>query len=174
MKEQFLKRYESDVQTIARQYIHVGEPLEDMLQDGREAVIMAAISLSDQNLPNLDEEVRRMIRQYICRALREHGYTLRIPRRLAEKSNHHPVIGLSECKEVQELADMAELSSETLLSAVDGLSPKQQTVIRLSFGLEGNKRLDTQTLAQQMGIGQNAVQHLRKRALKKLKNVLKN
>lgn len=168
-KELYLQRYESDVEAIAGQYKHVGEPLEDMLQDGREAVIRAAIELKCDPCEAVDEQVRGMIRTFICKALREHGYTVRVPRRIAEETNHHPVMGLSESKEVWELAEATETDYETLLQAVERLSPKQQTLIRLLYGQEDAKKTDSKAVAQQMGIGQNAVQHLRRRTLRRLR-----
>lgn len=171
-KELFIKRYEPDVQAIARQYLHVGEPLEDMLQDGREGVIMAAINMPDTMPEDVDEQVRCTIRQYICRALREHGYTLRLPRRLAEKWDHHPVIGLDECKKLQDMEDTPPLTAEAIWMSVEQLSTQQQKVTKLLFGLDSETAMDSKQTAQQMGIGQCAVQHLQRRALRNLKQLI--
>lgn len=171
-KELFLKRYERDVEAIAYQYKHVGEPMEDMLQDGREGVIHAAIQLNCDPCEAVDEQVREMIRSFICKALKEHGYTLRLPRRIAEVTNHHPVIGLNECKEVWELQETTETDYTVLMQALERLSPRQQTLIRLLYESDNETKPDCKAVAKQMGIGPNAVQHLRRRTLRRLRENL--
>lgn len=179
-KELFLIRYENDLHTIARQYLRIGEPLEDMLQDGRIGILWAFDNPPTSDC-SIDEWVRQAIRKHITDALRHHAYTLQMPRRLAETSNHHPVIPLDECPEARQIPDctdamhLSDCTDHTyipLYEAISKLPQRQQIVIRLTYGLDGNAPLDTPHIARLLRITPNAVHHIRHRALQSLRSML--
>lgn len=167
-QEQFLQQYESSVDAIARQYLRIGEPLEDMLQDGRIGVLWAFANLHLCTAANPDKWVRTIIRRHITQSLREHGYTVQVPRRQAEETNHRPVLPIDECPQVQDIIDDAQPRYQRLYEAIDQLPEAQRRIILLRFGLDGNPAMRSQQVADHLGISQNAVQHIRRYALDNL------
>lgn len=183
-KTEIIKEYEYIVVRIASQYERVGEPMEDMLQDGRIGLLWAAEHYQEAWKKSFESYAAGCVRHEICAALKEHGYTVKVPRRVAEETDHHPVIGLSECKEIASEEDdvwrSAELGNraegergsryERLYAAIDQLTEKQQVVIRELYGLEGRKRKSVKRLAREMGMTVQAVYGLHDRSIRQLRD----
>lgn len=193
-KTEIIKEYEYIVVRIASQYERVGEPMEDMMQDGRIGLLWAAEHYQKNWKKSFESYAAGCVRHEICASLKEHGYTVKVPRRVAEETDHHPVIGLSECKEIaseeEGIGRSAELGNraegreiygaedekgsryERLYAAIDQLTEKQQVVIRELYGLEGRKRKDVKRLAREMGIEACSIYDMQERTLAKLKRML--
>ncbi|MBI4240336.1 MAG: RNA polymerase sigma factor RpoD/SigA [Candidatus Rokubacteria bacterium] len=84
------------------------------------------------------------------------------PRDLVEDrplSSYNPLSGL-----LKERADLARL--------LDALSDKEQTVLRLQFGLDGAEPMTLEAIGQQMGLTRERVRQIEAVALKKLRELL--
>lgn len=171
-KTEIIKEYEYIVVRIASQYERVGEPMEDMLQDGRIGLLWAAEHYQEVWQQSFESYAEACVRHEISKALREHGYTVKVPRRVAEATDHHPVIGLEACKEIASEESEGDSRYERLYTAIDQLTKKQREVILNLYGLEGRKRKRVKSVAREMRVEACSVYDLQERTLAKLKRLL--
>lgn len=177
-KMEIIKEYEYIVVRIASQYERVGEPMEDMLQDGWIGLLWAAEHYQEAWKKSFESYAAACVRHEICTALKEHGYTVKVPRRVAEETDHHPVVGIETCQEMasEEGYDYGEGDGgaryERLYAAIDQLTEKQREVILDLYGLEGRKKKSVKRVAREMGVEACSVYDLQERTLAKLKQLL--
>lgn len=171
-KTEIIKEYEYIVVRIASQYERVGEPMEDMLQDGRIGLLWAAEHYQEVWQQSFESYAEACVRHEISKALREHGYTVKVPRRVAEETDHHPVIGLEACKEVASEESEGDIRYERLYTAIDQLTKKQREVILNLYGLEGRKRKRVKSVAREMRMTVQAIYGLQERSVTQLQITL--
>lgn len=173
-KMEIIKEYEYIVVRIASQYERVGEPMEDMLQDGRIGLLWAAEHYREEWKKTFESYAAGCVRHEICAALKEHGYTVKVPRRVAEETDHHPVVGLEACKEIaSEESENDGSRYERLYAAVDTLTRKQRVVIQELYGLEGVKRKSVKRFAREHGMSVQAVYGLHDRSINQMEMTLR-
>jgi RNA polymerase sporulation-specific sigma factor len=58
----------------------------------------------------------------------------------------------------------------TIEEAVNKLSPREQTIIRLRFGLGGGKEMTQKEVADHLGISQSYISRLEKKIIERLRD----
>jgi len=74
----------------------------------------------------------------------------------------------SQDPDTDDMLDRESLRTD-LISCLGQLSPRDQHVIRLSFGLDGNEPLDFDTIGEMLGISHERVRQIRERAILKMR-----
>jgi RNA polymerase primary sigma factor len=67
----------------------------------------------------------------------------------------------------------ARLLSETVRGALDSLEERDATVLRLYFGLEGEREHTLEEIGNMLGVTRERIRQLRDRALRRLKDGIK-
>ena len=63
-----------------------------------------------------------------------------------------------------------DAEKQLLVSALSRLSPREQTIMKMRFGLGGGREMTQKEVADQLGISQSYISRLEKRILSRLQN----
>lgn len=160
---------------IARRFENTGVNLEDLISIGTIGLIKAVNTFrTDKNI-KLATYASRCIENEILMYLRKNSNTR------TEVSFDEPlntdwdgkelllsdVMGTEEDVVMQPLE--ADVDRQLLHSAVAKLSPREQDIISLRFGLGGRKELTQKEVADRLGISQSYISRLEKRIILRLR-----
>jgi RNA polymerase sigma factor (sigma-70 family) len=169
------------VVNIARQYLRPDVEMLDLIQEGNIGLITAV----DKFDPNMGNRLSRLamfwVQKYMLRFLRDlqeenlsldmqisnHTETLLLSDTIEDKGNR---IGDQTIKNIETLMEHKELQ-EHLGTLLNQLTPHEQQVLQLLYGLNGNPTMERREIAQMMGVQIDQVSRIKTRALKRLKNL---
>ncbi|MBE7076158.1 MAG: sigma-70 family RNA polymerase sigma factor [Clostridiales bacterium] len=163
---------------IAKKFENTGIELEDLISIGVIGLIKAVRTYSlDKNI-KLATYASRCIENEILMQLRKNS------RRRTEVSLDEPLSSDGEGNELL-LADIiavdedsvtknveAEAEKKELLQAISRLERREQTIMYMRFGLDGNEEKTQKEVADMMGISQSYISRIEKKILVKLRKNL--
>ena len=160
---------------IAKRFDNTGINIEDLISIGTIGLIKAVNTFrADKNI-KLATYASRCIENEILMYLRKHSNT-RVEVSFDEPLNTDwdgkelllsDVMGTEEDVVMQPLE--ADVDRQLLHSAVAKLSPREQDIISLRFGLGGRKELTQKEVADRLGISQSYISRLEKRIILRLR-----
>ena len=160
---------------ISKKFENTGIGIEDLISIGTIGLIKAVNTFrADKNI-KLATYASRCIENEILMYIRKTG------NQRAELSIDEPlnvdwdgnelllsdVLGSDEDSVYRHLEQDEDL--RMLRSAVDGLSPREQEIIRMRYGLSGYKERTQKEVADLLGISQSYISRLEKRIIRELK-----
>ena len=151
---------------IAKRFDNTGINIEDLISIGTIGLIKAVNTFrTDKNI-KLATYASRCIENEILMYLRKNSNTR------TEVSFDEPLNTDWDGKELL-LSDVMgteeDVDRQLLHSAVAKLSPREQDIISLRFGLGGRKELTQKEVADQLGISQSYISRLEKRIILRLR-----
>lgn len=160
---------------IAKKYEKAGREADDLISIGSIGLIKAVstfdmnkgVPLSSYASRCIENEMLMSIRQERRRA---HEISLNDPIGTDGDGNDIALIDLIGT-DADQVADavFSRLAADDILKAVqETLTEREQTVIRLRFGLLGGYRMPQREVAELMGISRSYISRIEKRALQKL------
>ncbi len=160
---------------IAKRFDNTGINIEDLISIGTIGLIKAVNTFrTDKNI-KLATYASRCIENEILMYLRKNSNT-RVEVSFDEPLNTDwdgkelllsDVMGTEEDVVMQPLE--ADVDRQLLHSAVAKLSPREQDIISLRFGLGGRKELTQKEVADRLGISQSYISRLEKRIILRLR-----
>ena len=160
---------------IAKKFDNTGFCIEDLISIGTIGLIKAINTFNPEKNIKLATYASRCIENEILMFLRK-NLSLKTEISIDEPLNIDwdgnelllsDVIGTDEDIVHRRLEDRAE--KEMLLSAMKKLSPREQNIMNMRFGLFGNKEKTQKEVADILGISQSYISRLEKRIINKLK-----
>lgn len=173
-KDQLIEHNLRLVAHVARKYQNTGEDFEDLISIGCIGLIKAVDSF---------EENKGALATYACRCIdNELLMYFRSKRKISrEVSLYEPIGQDKEGNEIylmdvvahnqQEIGKQLELSEDIkrLYQVIDEtLTGREKEIIRLRFGLSGNRGLTQSQVGKVFGISRSFVSRLEKRAIRKI------
>ena len=164
---------------VSRKFENTGITLEDLVSIGSIGLIKAINTFNvDKNI-KLATYASRCIENEILMFLRK------IHNQRTEISLNEPlntdwdgnelllsdVLGTDSDEVYKNIEDTVD--KELLMTSVEKLSPREQEILRLRFGLTGNEEKTQKEVADMLGISQSYISRLEKRIIEKLKKEIK-
>lgn len=165
---------------IAKRFENTGINIEDLISIGTIGLMKAVGSFDAAKRIKLATYASRCIENEILMYIRKNNA------RRGEVSIDEPlhvdwdgnklllgdVLGTDADMLCRRLEDAEE--RKLMRKAVEGLSPRERTIIDLRFGLEGEKELTQKEVADLLGISQSYISRLEKKIILRLKKELVN
>jgi RNA polymerase sigma factor (sigma-70 family) len=180
-RNQLIQAHLRLVVNIARQHLRAGVEMLDLIQEGNIGLIQA-VDLFDPTQGNrLSSLAMFWVQKYILRFLRDlqeenlsldmqisdYTETLLLSDTIEDKGNR---MGDQTIKNIETIMEHKELQ-EHLGTLQNQLTPHEQQVLQLLYGLNGNPTMERREIAQVMGVQIDQVSRIKTRALKRLKNL---
>ena len=180
-RNQLIQAHLRLVVNIARQHLRAGVEMLDLIQEGNIGLI-TAVDKFDPNMGNrLSSLAMFWVQKYILRFLRnlqeenlsldmqisDSTETLLLSDTIEDKGNR---MGDQTIKNIETIMEHKELQ-EHLGTLLNQLTPHEQQVLQLLYGLNGNPTMERREIAKVMGVQIDQVSRIKTRALKRLKNL---
>ncbi len=159
---------------IARKFENTGVMLEDLISIGTIGLIKAVNTFDPQKKIKLATYASRCIENEVLMFLRRHSRTklevsLDEPLKTDWDGNElllSDVLGTDADTVYRSLEETAE--KQMLFAALSHLSPREQKIMNLRFGLSGQPEMTQKEVADVLGISQSYISRLEKRILQRL------
>lgn len=160
---------------IAKKFSSTGLELEDLISIGAIGLIKAVKTFNyDKNI-KLATYASRCIENEILMQLRKTSkqkieVSLEEPLKLDSEGNELLLADLlfdEDCNVAENLEQDAD--KQILLSAINKLAEREQEIMRLRFGLNGQDELTQKEVADLLGISQSYISRIEKKILNKIK-----
>lgn len=164
---------------IVKKYQYAEEDVEDLISIGTIGLIKAVTTFDSKKGNRLATYAARCIDNELLMMLRSKKKTAR------EVSLYEPIGNDTEGNELNlmdvleyrdfdviEQMDFIENSKKMYRYFLDALTEREQTIIRLRYGLFGHTEVTQKEIAGQLGISRSYVSRIEKRALEKLRTAL--
>lgn len=163
---------------IARKFENTGVMLEDLISIGTIGLIKAVNTFDPTKKIKLATYASRCIENEVLMFLRRHSRTklevsLDEPLKTDWDGNElllSDVLGTDPDMVSRGIEENAE--RQMLFSALSHLSPREQQIMDLRFGLHGHKELTQKEVADILGISQSYISRLEKRIIARLRREL--
>ncbi len=180
-RNQLIQAHLRLVVNIARQHLRAGVEMLDLIQEGNIGLI-TAVDKFDPNMGNrLSSLAMFWVQKYMLRFLRDlqeenvsldmqisdSTETLLLSDTIEDKGNR---MGDQTIKNIETIMEHKELQ-EHLGTLLNQLTPHEQQVLQLLYGLNGNPTMERREIAKVMGVQIDQVSRIKTRALKRLKNL---
>ena len=180
-REQLIHALLRMVVNIARQYLRPGVELLDLIQEGNIGLIRAVDMFDPAQGTRLGTLARFWVEKYILRFLRneqedlvsldmqisDHTETLLLSDSIEDKGN---MMGDQTIKNIETIMEYNELQ-EHLGTLLNQLTPHEQQVLQLLYGLNGNPTMERSEIAKVLSVNADQVSRIKTRALKRLKKL---
>ncbi len=159
---------------IARKFENTGVMLEDLISIGTIGLIKAVNTFDPQKKIKLATYASRCIENEVLMFLRRHSRTklevsLDEPLKTDWDGNElllSDVLGTDADTVYRSLEETAE--KQMLFAALSHLTPREQKIMNLRFGLSGQPEMTQKEVADVLGISQSYISRLEKRILQRL------
>ena len=160
---------------LAKRFENTGVNLEDLISIGTIGLIKAVNTFNSEKRIKLATYASRCIENEILMHLRKAG-SQRTELSIDEPLNTDwdgnelllsDILGTDEDEVCRPLEDDAE--RRVLLEAVERLEGREREIIRLRFGLDGQREYTQKEVADMLGISQSYISRLEKRILTRLR-----
>ena len=182
-REQLIHAHLLMVVNIARQYQRPNVEMLDLIQEGNIGLIKAVDMFDPAKGNRLSTLARFWVEKYILRFLRdeqeeiisldteisESGETLLLSDTIADKAT---LLGDPSFKNFDSVMEHEELK-ELLAAQLVKLSPNEQEVLRLIFGLQGYPSMTREEISKVLSIQTDQISRIKTRALRRLKEMIK-
>lgn len=182
-REQLIHAHLRMVINIARQYQRPDVEMLDLIQEGNIGLIKAVDMFDPAKGNRLNTLARFWVEKYILRFLRdeqeeiisldteisEAGETLLLSDTIADKAT---LLGDPSFKNIDSVMEHEELK-ELLAAQLVKLSPNEQEVLRLIFGLQGYPSMTREEISKILSIQTDQISRIKTRALKRMKQWIK-
>ena len=182
-REQLIHAHLLMVVNIARQYQRPDVEMLDLIQEGNIGLIKAVDMFDPAKGNRLSTLARFWVEKYILRFLRdeqeeiisldteisESGETLLLSDTIADKAT---LLGDPSFKNIDSVMEHEELK-ELLAAQLVKLSPNEQEVLRLIFGLQGYPSMTREEISKVLNIQMDQISRIKTRALRRLKEMIK-
>lgn len=182
-REQLIHAHLLMVVNIARQYLRPQVEFLDLIQEGNIGLIKAVDMFDPAKGNRLSTLARFWVEKHILRFLRdeqeeiisldteisESGETLLLSDTIADKAT---LLGDPSFKNIDSVMEHEELK-ELLAAQLVKLSPNEQEVLRLIFGLQGYPSMTREEISKILSIQTDQISRIKTRALKRLKEMIK-
>ena len=182
-REQLIHAHLRMVINIARQYQRPDVEMLDLIQEGNIGLIKAVDMFDPAKGNRLSTLARFWVEKYILRFLRdeqeeiisldteigESGETLLLSDTIADKAT---LLGDPSFKNIDSVMEHEELK-ELLAAQLVKLSPNEQQVLRLLYGIDGYPAMERKDIARVMSIQIDQISRIKTRALKRMKQWIK-
>ena len=182
-REQLIHAHLLMVVNIARQYLRPQVEFLDLIQEGNIGLIKAVDMFDPAKGNRLSTLARFWVEKYILRFLRdeqeeiisldteisESGETLLLSDTIADKAT---LLGDPSFKNIDSVMEHEELK-ELLAAQLVKLSPNEQQVLRLLYGIDGYPAMERKDIARVMSIQIDQISRIKTRALRHLKTAMK-
>ena len=161
---------------IARKFESSGAGIEDLISIGTIGLVKAVNTFSPERSIKLATYASRCIENEILMYLRKTGsakmeVSIDEPLNVDWDGNElllSDVLGTENDLVSRGIEEDAE--KQLLGSALSRLSPREQTIMKMRFGLGGGREMTQKEVADQLGISQSYISRLEKRILSRLQN----
>ena len=182
-RNQLIQSHLRMVVNIARQYLRPGVELLDLIQEGNIGLIKAVDMFDPTQGSRLSSLAKFWIEKYILRFLRnepelpisldmdisDEGETLLLSDTIADRDT---LLGDQCYQRIDQMIDQQELKTQ-LMTLLGRLSPNEQQVLQLLYGLDGYPAMERKDIARVMGIQIDQISRIKTRALRYLKTGMK-
>lgn len=182
-RKQLIEAYLIVPVNIARQNLRPGVDMMDLIQEGNIGLIKAVDMFDPAKGNRLSTLARFWVEKYILRFLRneqeeiisldteisESGETLLLSDTIADKAT---LLGDPSFKNIDSVMEHEELK-ELLAAQLVKLSPNEQQVLRLLYGIDGYPAMERKDIARVMSIQIDQISRIKTRALKRMKQWIK-
>ena len=182
-REQLIHAHLLMVINIARQYQRPGVEMLDLIQEGNIGLIKAVDMFDPAQGNRLSTLARFWVEKYILRFLRdeqeeitsldteisESGETLLLSDTIADKAT---LLGDPCYQHIDTIIERQELNTQ-LMTLLGRLSPNEQQVLRLLYGIDGYPTMERKDIARVMSIQIDQISRIKTRALKRMKQWIK-
>lgn len=180
-RNQLIQAHLRLVVNIARQYLRPGVEILDLIQEGNIGLIKA-VDMFDPNKGNrLSTLAMFWVQKYILRFLRnEPEVSVNLDTELTDDVESLPLsetiadqetlVGDQSYQHIDTIIEREEIK-QLLRTLVPQLSPNDQQVLQLLYGLNGHPTMERREIAQVMGVQIDQVSRIKTRALKRLKKL---
>ena len=168
---------------VAKIYMPPCDEIMDLIQEGNIGLIKAVDMFDPAKGNRLSTLARFWVEKYILRFLRdeqeeiisldteisESGETLLLSDTIADKAT---LLGDPSFKNIDSVMEHEELK-ELLAAQLVKLSPNEQEVLRLLYGIDGYPAMERKDIARVMSIQIDQISRIKTRALKRMKQWIK-
>ena len=187
------------VVSVAKRYVGRGLPFLDLIQEGNLGLMKAAEKFEPERGFKFSTYATWWIRQSITRAIADQGRTIRIPVHLVENINRvkktagellrlaqDPIsletpVGEEEDAHLEDFIQDEEagvpvdeagrqLLRRELMNVLKSLTPREERVIALRFGLEDGRSRTLEELGREFNVTRERVRQIEAKALRKLRH----
>lgn len=167
------------VVSVAKRYAGRGLPFLDLIQEGNLGLMKAAEKFEPERGFKFSTYATWWIRQSITRAIADQGRTIRIPVHLVESINRvkktagdllHKNGREPTVEEIAAALDMEPDKVRELLHVLKSLTPREERVITLRFGLEDGRARTLEELGKEFNVTRERVRQIEAKALRKLRH----
>lgn len=182
-REQLIHAHLSLVVRVAKVYMPPCDKIMDLIQEGNIGLIKAVDMFDPTQGNRLSTLARFWVEKYILRFLRdeqeeiisldtevsEAGETLLLSDTIADKAT---LLGDPCYQHIDTIIERQELKTQ-LMTLLGRLSPNEQQVLRLLYGIDGYPAMERKDIARVMSIQIDQISRIKTRALKRMKTAMK-
>lgn len=182
-REQLIEAYLILPVNIAKQYVRAGIDMMDLIQEGNIGLIKAVDMFDPAQGNRLSTLARFWVEKYILRFLRDEpdeyvsldmpvvdsGETLLLSETIEDKAT---ILGDQGIKNIDRLIEQEDQKRQ-LLTELEKLSPNEQQVLQLLYGLNGYLCMTREETSKVLNIQMDQISRIKTRALRRLKEMIK-